>query len=87
MPRDGVPGDNIFDLGGLDLKASLTALPRMTEWGCLRINFNFDLIYEIVSYFIVNLGFILNYDNQRIRGATGVDYDFQTTVGWKLLVL
>jgi hypothetical protein len=75
---------NIFDLGDLDLKTGLVAYPGITEWGRIRSDFTFDLKYEFVFDFFVNLGFTLNYDNRPSKGASEVDYIFQTTVGWEL---
>jgi hypothetical protein len=60
------------------------AYPGITEWGRVRTDFNFDLKYEFVFDFFVNLGFTLNFDNQPVEGADKVDYIFQTTVGWEL---
>lgn len=75
---------NIFNIGDLDLLTSVVAYPSLTESGRFRTDFSFNLEYEFVLDFFVNLGFTLNYDNQPAAGASPADYVFQTTIGWKL---
>ena len=75
---------NIFDIGDLDLKTSLTGYPSLTESGRFRTDFSFDLKYEFPLDFFINLGFTLNYDNKPVEGASTTDYVLQTTFGWEL---
>jgi hypothetical protein len=75
---------NIFDMGDLDLFTNLMAYPGITEAGRFRTDYSFDLKYDFLDDFFINLGFTLNYDNQPIEGASELDYVIQTTLGWEL---
>lgn len=75
---------SIFNMGDLKLNTSVYAFPGITEKGRFRSDFNFDLKYEFISDFFINLGFTYNFDNQPVAGAPKFDYVFQTTIGWEL---
>ena len=74
----------IFDMGDLDLHTSVIGYPSLTEKGRFRTDFNFSLEYEFSFDLFINLGFVLNYDNQPSAGATSTDYVMTTAIGWKL---
>lgn len=75
---------DIFDIGDLNLFTNLVVYPSLSESGRVRTDFKFDLKYDILEDFYINLGFTLNYDNQPVEGAAEADYVFQTSVGWDL---
>ena len=74
----------IFDMGDLDLHTSAIGYPSLTEKGRFRTDFDFSLEYEFSFDLFINLGFVLNYDNQPTAGATSTDYVMTTAIGWKL---
>jgi putative salt-induced outer membrane protein YdiY len=74
----------IFNMGDLDINTSVYAYPSITEKGRFRSDFNFNLKYDFVADFFINLGFTYNFDNQPVAGAPKFDYVFETTIGWEL---
>ncbi len=74
---------NMFDVGDLGLLTNATVFPGFTESGRWRIDFKFDLKYDLPLDFYIKLGFTVNYDNQPAEGASDTDYVFQTGFGWK----
>jgi hypothetical protein len=74
---------NMFDVGDLGLLTNVTAFPGITESGRWRVDFKFDLKYDLPLDFYVKLGFTINYDNQPVEGASDTDYVFQTGFGWE----
>ncbi len=75
---------NVYNLGDLDINASLYGYPGITEKGRFRSDFSFNLKYKFMADFFINLGFTYNFDNQPVAGATKFDYVFDTTIGWEL---
>jgi len=75
---------NIYDIGDLDLLTNLVVYPSFTDKGRIRSDFSFDLKYDLPLDIYFKLGYLLNYDNQPVEGASDVDYLFQTSVGWEL---
>ncbi len=74
----------IFNMGDLDINTSVYAYPSITEKGRFRSDFNFNLKYDFIADFFINLGFTYNFDNQPVAGAPKFDYVFETTIGWEL---
>ena len=74
---------NMFDVGDLGLLTNATVFPGITESGRWRVDFKFDLKYDLPLDFYVKLGFTVNYDNQAVEGASDTDYVFQTGLGWE----
>ncbi len=74
---------NMFDVGDLGLLTNATVFPGITESGRWRVDFKFDLKYDLPLDFYVKLGFTVNYDNQPVEGASETDYVFQTGFGWE----
>ncbi len=74
----------IFNMGDLDILTSVIAYPSLTEKGRFRTDFNFNIEYEFPFDLFINLGYVLNYDNQPAEGATENDYVLTTTIGWEL---
>jgi hypothetical protein len=74
---------NLYDIGDLSLLTKITAFPSFTESGRWRVDFNFDMKYDLPLDFYVKLGYSLNYDNQPVEGANNVDYVLSTGFGWE----
>lgn len=75
---------DMFDIGDLSLLTAGTVYPSLTEKGRVRIDFKFDLKYDLPHDFFITLGYTHNFDNQPIEGASKNDYVFQTSIGWEL---
>jgi len=73
---------NFFDIGDLSLLTRAIAYPSFTESGRMRVDFTFDMKYDLPYDFYIQLGYTLNYDNRPVEGAPEGDYVFQTTFGW-----
>jgi len=73
---------NMFDIGDLSLLTRAVAFPNFTESGRWRADFNFDVKYDLPMDFYIKVGFILNYDNRPVEGASEFDYVFHTGFGW-----
>jgi hypothetical protein len=74
---------NMFDVGDLNLLTNATVFPGITESGRWRIDFKFELKYDLPLDFYVKLGYNANYDNQPVEGASKTDYVFTTGFGWE----
>jgi hypothetical protein len=74
---------NLFDMGDLGLLTNIQAYRNMQEKR-YRVNFKFDIKYDLPLEFYIKLGYTLNYDSKPTEGASGQDYVLQTTVGWEL---
>jgi len=74
----------VFDISDLDLLTNVVVYPSLSESGRVRMDFKFDLKYDLPLDFYINLGFTLNYDNQPVEGAAESDYVLQTSFGWEL---
>lgn len=75
---------NLFDIGDLNLLTNATAYPSLTESGRFRLDFKFDLKYDLPKDFYIKLGTTVNYDNKPAAGASEADYVFTTGFGWEL---
>jgi hypothetical protein len=75
---------DMFDIGDLSLLTAGTVYPSITERGRVRVDFKFDLKYDLPHDFFITLGYTHNFDNQPIEGASQNDYVFQTSIGWEL---
>lgn len=74
---------NLFDMGDLSLVTSATGYPSFTESGRFRLDFKFDIKYDLPLDFYIKAGTTVNYDNQPIPGAATLDYVVQTGIGWE----
>lgn len=74
---------NMFDTGDLGLLTNVVAYPSLTEDGRARVDFKFDIKYDLPLDFYIKLGTTINYDNQPIAGAAEFDYVVQTGLGWE----
>lgn len=74
---------NLFNTGDLSLNTSATAYPNFTESGRTRVDFKFDIKYDLPLDFYVKLGTTVNYDSKPVEGASDLDYVIQTGIGWE----
>lgn len=75
---------NIYNIGDLHFLTTVSGYAGLTDWGRWRCDYSMDLKYDLPLDFFINLGFVLNYDNRPVSGASDIDYVLQTTVGWEL---
>ena len=75
--------DNMFDTKDLSLITRLMAYPSFSESGRWRVDWNFDLKYDLPLDFYVKTGLTLNYDNQPTAGASDSDYYWKLAFGWE----
>lgn len=75
---------NMYDIGDLNLLTNVVVYPSLTESGRWRVDYTFDLKYDLPLDFYIKLGFTLNYDNQPANNASSTDYVIQTSFGWEL---
>lgn len=75
---------NLFDIGDLSLLTNATAYPSLTESGRMRVDFKFDLKYDLPRDFYIKLGTTVNYDSKPAAGAPNEDYVFTSGFGWEL---
>lgn len=83
---EGVIGTelNLFDIGDLNIFTSFAWYPSFTEKKRHRIDYRFDIKYDLPLDFYIKGGLTLNYDNQPVEGASDTDYVIQTGFGWEL---
>ncbi|WP_297690964.1 DUF481 domain-containing protein [uncultured Eudoraea sp.] len=74
---------NIFDAKDLSIITRLITYPSFSESGRWRVDWNFDLKYDLPLDFYVRTGITLNYDNQPIAGASDSDYFWNLALGWE----
>ena len=74
---------NMFDTKDLSLITRLMAYPSFSESGRWRVDWNFDLKYDLPLDFYVKTGLTLNYDNQPTAGASDSDYYWKLAFGWE----
>ena len=83
---EGVVGTelNLYDIGDLNLLTNVYWYPSITESGRNRVDYRFDVKYDLPLDFYVKAGFTLNYDSQPAAGASESDYVILTGFGWEL---
>lgn len=74
---------NMFDAKDLSIITRLIAYPSFSESGRWRVDWNFDLKYDLPLDFYVKTGITLNYDNQPTAGASDSDYFWNLAFGWE----
>ncbi len=83
---EGVVGTeiNLYNTGDLNLFTNVYWYPSFTEQGRHRVDYKFDISYDLPLDFYVKAGLTLNYDNQPAPGASDTDYVVVTGFGWEL---
>lgn len=74
---------NLFDTGDISLLTNTIAYPNLTDQGRFRLDFKFDIKYDLPLDFYIKAGTTVNYDNRPVEGATDLDYVIQTGIGWE----
>lgn len=76
-------GFNKYDIGNLSLQTTAALYPSFSQRGRYRVDFNFDMKYDLPLDFYIRLGLSYNYDNQPVEDASDSDYVFTTSFGWE----
>ncbi len=82
---EGIVGTelNLFDVGDLNLMTNTYWYPSFTEKGRNRVDFRFDLSYDLPRDFYVKTGLTVNYDSKPAPEASETDYVVVTGFGWE----
>jgi hypothetical protein len=75
---------NMYDVGDLNLMTNIYWYPSFTEEGRNRVDYRFDVSYDLPFDFYVKAGLTLNYDSDPAPGASDTDYVIVTGFGWEL---
>jgi hypothetical protein len=74
---------NMFDTGDLSLRTSTKVYPNLSDIGRLRVDFDFQIKYDLPKDFYIKGSTTVNYDNRPVEGASEIDYVYQTGIGWE----
>jgi len=75
---------NLYDVGDVNLMTNTYWYPSFTEEDRNRVDFRFDVSYDLPRDFYVKGGITINYDSQPAPGASDTDYVIVTGFGWEL---
>lgn len=76
-------GFNKYAIGDLSIQTAAALYPSFSQSGRYRVDFNFDMKYDLPLDFYIRLGLSYNYDNKPVEGAADNDYVFTTSFGWE----
>lgn len=76
-------GFNKYAIGDLSIQTAAALYPSFSQSGRYRVDFNFDMKYDLPLDFYIRLGLSYNYDNKPVAGAEDSDYVFTTSFGWE----
>lgn len=76
-------GFNKYAIGDLSIQTAAALYPSFSQSGRYRVDFNFDMKYDLPLDFYIRLGLNYNYDNQPVEDAADSDYVFTTSFGWE----
>jgi len=74
---------NLFGYDDLSLYTKLETYPSFTEKGRVRLNYDFNIRYDLPLDLYFSVNYQLNFDNQPQEGFSKSDYVFTTSVGWE----
>jgi len=74
---------NMFDAGDLGLRTSIKAYPNLSDPGRLRVDFDFEVKYDLPKDFYIKGSTTVNFDNRPVDGASEADYVYLMGIGWK----
>jgi Protein of unknown function, DUF481 len=74
---------NMFNTGDLSILTNVFGYPNLSEGGRFRVDFKFDIKYDLPLDFYIKAGTTVNYDNQPVAGGSELDYVIQTGFGWE----
>ena len=72
-----------YAIGDLSVGTTAALYPSFSQSGRYRVDFNFDMKYDLPLDFYIRLGLSYNYDNQPVENAADSDYVFTTSFGWE----
>ena len=72
-----------YAIGDLSVGTTAALYPSFSQSGRYRVDFNFDMKYDLPLDFYIRLGLSYNYDNQPVEDAADSDYVFTTSFGWE----
>jgi len=75
---------NMFDVGDLNVFASVTLYPSITDPYRLRTVSNINIKYDLPKDFYIKMGLDYNYDTKPIEGVSSDDYVLTLGIGWEL---
>jgi len=73
---------NMFDVGDLSLRTSAKAYPNISDVGRVRVDFDFEVKYDLPKDLYIKASTTVNFDNRPVDGASDVDYVFVVGIGW-----
>lgn len=76
-------GFSKYAIGDLSVGTNAALYPSFSQSGRYRVDFNFDMKYDLPLDFYIRLGLSYNYDNQPVEDAADSDYVFSTSFGWE----
>jgi len=76
-------GFNKYAIGDLSVQTAAALYPSFSQSGRYRVDFNFDMKYDLPLDFYIRLGLSYNYDSQPVEDASDSDYVFTTSFGWE----
>ena len=76
-------GFSKYAIGDLSVGTNAALYPSFSQSGRYRVDFNFDMKYDLPLDFYIRLGLSYNYDNQPVENAADSDYVFSTSFGWE----
>ncbi|MCP4883588.1 MAG: DUF481 domain-containing protein, partial [Flavobacteriales bacterium] len=72
-----------YAIGDLSVGTTAALYPSFSQSGRYRVDFNFDMKYDLPLDFYIRLGLSYNYDSQPVKDAADSDYVFTTSFGWE----
>ncbi len=76
-------GFSKYAIGDLSVGTNAALYPSFSQSGRYRVDFNFDMKYDLPLDFYIRLGLSYNYDSQPVENAADSDYVFNTSFGWE----
>lgn len=74
---------DLYDVGDVDFKVSITLYPGITDSGRFRSSSSLDFKYDLPYDFFLSMGYSLDTDNRPAEGAGKTDYVFRSGFGWE----
>ncbi len=72
-----------YAIGDLSVGTNAALYPSFSQSGRYRVDFNFDMKYDLPLDFYIRLGLSYNFDSQPVENAADSDYVFNTSFGWE----
>jgi putative salt-induced outer membrane protein YdiY len=78
----GILDINAYDIGDLDVKATINLYPGLTTKG-MRVNSELSVKYDLPLEFYIRMSFTHDYDSDPAIDVSKSDFVFQTSIGWE----